>query len=69
MPENQKAATRNILSAIVMLAGIITISVGYYQLNKITIYTGLFITLVGVVTAIIFMLHSISVRQNQRHHS
>lgn len=68
MPKNQKVATRSILSAIVMLAGIITMAVGYYQLNKITLYIGLFITIVGVVTGIIFMLYSISVRQNQRHH-
>jgi len=52
----QKIPGKNLLLACLLLAGILIIMYGYYQSSKIALYSGLIVTLGGVLTGIMSLL-------------
>jgi len=47
---------RTIVTAILMLVGIVTLALGYLQNDRQTLYAGLVITLAGVLPSVVFSL-------------
>lgn len=54
----KRTATDVLISSIIILVGVLSISYGYYQHSKIMLYTGLIITLAGVLIGLLFVLIS-----------
>ena len=52
----QTIPQRIVIAAIAMLAGILSLSYGYYGNNKILLLIGIIITLGGVMTELIFSI-------------
>jgi hypothetical protein len=52
-PQSGKVPVRTIIAAITMLAGVVLLGFGYFGNQKVMTYTGLALTLSGVMTVLL----------------